>query len=125
MPCKTIPEDLSVATKKEPDNTSIFPYAESSTLYGCTLAQLRSALGVAGQLKTTGASAAVPILSNPATGLYYIAGIEAGNGVSVTTSPQGGVKISASITNAAVTGAKVVKENTSELRRMKVYLAIQ
>lgn len=117
MSCKSIPEQTAVALQAtSAQDSDTFTFTRNMQLYGITFSGLKSSLGVTGQIKSTGLG--VALLSQPSSTLNYIAALSAGDGISITTAPDGAVKIASGLTNAAVTGAQVLKTG-GVLRRLK------
>jgi len=119
MKSKVFVDELNDATTKNPVSSSQFGFVENSTLFNTTLGDISTALGVTGTIQTKGAGDAVAILTTPSAGENYIAGIEVGAGITAQTSPDGGVKISTSLINTAVTGAGIIKDNSASSIAMR------
>ena len=97
------------------DDNAVLPFVSSATNLAITFANLKSALGVTGVIKSTGSASSVPLLDKPSSSLNYIRGVIGSQGVTTTLGPQGDVQIKTSLINDATGEGLIVNPNAAQI----------
>lgn len=124
MGCKTIPEQLAVALKKDTvATTDRLPIVTNSTLYDVEVGNLITSFGLTGSIAGANDGGAAAILAGAAPN-YIIRGVKGGNGITAQLNINGNITINQNVGNAGGTsaGTGIVKNTTGariDFKRIK------
>lgn len=124
MGCKTIPEQLAVALKKDTVlTTDRLPIVTNSTLYDVTVGNLITSFGLTGSITSADDGGAAAILAGAAPN-YTIRGVKGGDGITAQLNVNGNITINQNVGNAggASAGTGIVKNTTGariDFKRLK------